>query len=94
MSLIGAPKVQFHDEPTVGLDVVTRRGLFKFFRRLKEISIIISTQRIEEAEVLCDNIAIMLNGRFVVYGTPEYLIAKYGEGYKVMLEYTIDCSTL
>jgi ABC-type multidrug transport system ATPase subunit len=41
----------------------------------------------DEAESLCDNIAIMINGRFVVYGSPGHLKSQYGEGYSISLKY-------
>jgi len=43
----------------------------------------------DEAESLCDNIAIMINGNFVVYGSPGYLKANYGEGYSIFLFHTV-----
>jgi ABC-type multidrug transport system ATPase subunit len=52
---------------------------------LKESSLVLTTHRIDEAEQLCHNIAIMINGRFVVYGTPSHLKEKYGYGYIIKL---------
>ena len=46
---------------------------------------VLTTHRMDEAEQLCQNIAIMINGRFVIYGTPSYLKEKYGYGYIVKM---------
>ena len=48
---------------------------------------ILTTHRMDEAESLCDNIVIMINGRFVVYGSPGHLNDKYGLGYIVKLRF-------
>jgi ATP-binding cassette subfamily A (ABC1) protein 3 len=50
MSLIGCPKVEFLDEPTTGVDPLSRRKLFKMIRSLKDSSIILTTHRMDEAE--------------------------------------------
>ena len=85
MSLIACPSVEFLDEPTTGVDPVSRRSLFKMLKGLQDSSMILTTHRMDEAESLCDNIAIMINGRFVCYGSPGHLKATYGEGYSVVL---------
>ncbi len=70
MALISEPKVLFLDEPTLGLDVLARRELWKVIRQLKgKITIILTTHYMEEAEELSDRIAIMLNGKVAVIGT-------------------------
>ena len=73
MSLIMCPRVEFLDEPTTGVDPVSRRALVRMIRRMKKSSVLLTTHRMDEAEQLCDKIAIMINGRFVAYGTPSYL---------------------
>jgi len=78
MSLILCPKIEFMDEPTTGVDPVSRRALVRMIHRMKKSSIMLTTHRMDEAEQLCDKIAIMINGRFVVYGTPNQLRSKYG----------------
>lgn len=85
MSLLGCPTVEFMDEPTTGVDPYSRRRLFMLLKTFKQSSQIITTHRMDEAESLCDNIAIMINGRFVCYGTPGHLKAQYGQGYTVMI---------
>ena len=75
MSLLGCPQVEFLDEPTTGVDPVSRRSLFKMLKALYNSSLVLTTHRMDEAESLCDNIAIMINGRFTVYGSPGHLKA-------------------
>jgi ATP-binding cassette subfamily A (ABC1) protein 3 len=77
------PAVEFLDEPTTGVDPISRRSLFKMLKHLKESSIMLTTHRMDEAEALCDKIAIMINGRFVCIGTPGHLKQKYGDGYQL-----------
>ena len=88
MSLLACPRVEFLDEPTTGVDPVSRRSLFKMLKNLPDCSLILTTHRMEEAESLCDNIAIMINGRFAVYGSPGHLKTNYGLGYSVSVKYT------
>ena len=78
MSLIMCPRVEFLDEPTTGVDPVSRRALVRMVKKMKNSSVLLTTHRMDEAEQLCDKIAIMINGRFVVYGTPSYLKTNYG----------------
>jgi ATP-binding cassette subfamily A (ABC1) protein 3 len=87
MSLVACPMVEFLDEPTTGVDPVSRRSLIKMLKRLKNSSMILTTHRMDEAESLCDNIAIMINGRFVCYGSPGHLKTTYGQGYSIALKH-------
>ena len=87
MSLLACPRVEFLDEPTTGVDPVSRRSLFKMLKHLPDCSLILTTHRMDEAESLCDNIAIMINGRFVVYGSPGHLKSEYGTGYAINLKF-------
>ena len=74
MAVIGEPKVIFLDEPTLGLDVLARRELWKAVEKLKKNStIILTTHYMEEAEALADRIGIMIKGRLVKLGTLEEL---------------------
>ena len=57
-------------------------------RSLRDSSVLLTTHRMDEAEQLCDQIAIMINGRIVCYGSPSYLMQTYGGGYEVSL--TVD----
>jgi len=61
-------------------------------RQLSDSGIVLTTHRMDEAQELCDKIAIMINGRFVVFGSPNYLMEAYGLGY--MFTITVDTSTV
>ena len=54
-------------------------------KNLKKSSIILTTHRMDEAEALCDTIVIMINGKFVCYGSPVHLKQNYGQGYQVIV---------
>jgi len=74
--LVNRPRVLFLDEPTLGLDVQTRAATWNYIRRLKEeygMTIFMTTHYLEEADALCDRIAIIDHGRIVITGSPEEL---------------------
>lgn len=73
MALIGQPRVLFLDEPTLGLDVLARRELWRTIQGLKgSVTVLLTTHYMEEAEQLADRIAIMIGGRIAAEGTlPE-----------------------
>lgn len=72
MALISEPKILFLDEPTLGLDVIARSELWDIVRALKgKSTIILTTHYMEEAEALSDRVAIMKNGKLVIYETVE-----------------------
>ena len=74
MALISEPRILFLDEPTLGLDVLARAELWELIRSLKEnITIILTTHYMEEAEALSDRIAIMKEGRLIACDTAEAL---------------------
>lgn len=80
MALISEPKVLFLDEPTLGLDVLARRELWKAIEALKgKMTIILTTHYMEEAESLSDRIAIMLGGNIAAMGTLSEIEEKAGE---------------
>ena len=77
ISLINDPKILFLDEPTLGLDVIARKELWKVINTLKgKITIILTTHYMEEAESLSDRIGIMVKGKLVDIGTSKELIKK------------------
>lgn len=79
MALITDPEILFLDEPTLGLDVLARRGLWSAIEKLKgKITIILTTHYMEEAEALSDRIGVMEKGRLRAIGTALELIAKTG----------------
>jgi len=74
MALIGEPQILFLDEPTLGLDVLARHELWETIRAMKgNVTIILTTHYMEEAEALSDRIGIMKNGRLLAVGTVETL---------------------
>jgi len=79
MALISNPKVLFLDEPTLGLDVLARRELWREIEKLKEkMTIVLTTHYMEEAEHLSDRIAIMIAGRIAAVGTLAEILEKGG----------------
>lgn len=75
-ALVHGPKVFFLDEPTTGLDPQARRHLWELIKQVRDkgISVIMTTHYMDEAEVLCDRIAVMDNGKVVAIDTPKNLI--------------------
>lgn len=79
MALISEPKVLFLDEPTLGLDILARRELWKLIRSLRgKITLMLTTHYLEEAEALSDRIGIMKNGELIAVGTVAELNARAG----------------
>jgi ABC-2 type transport system ATP-binding protein len=79
-ALVGDPELLFLDEPTTGLDPQARRHLWDLVDALKHAgrTIILTTHYMDEAERLCDRVAIMDHGRVIALGTPKQLIASVG----------------
>ena len=80
--LIHHPKVLFLDEPTIGLDPQTRAKIWDYIKRLtveEEITIILTTHYMDEAELLCDRVGIIDHGKIVALGKPSDLIRDVGE---------------
>ena len=74
MALIGDPQVLFLDEPSLGMDVLARRELWKVIEELKKnTTIVLTTHYMEEAEALSDRIGIMISGRLICTGTLDEL---------------------
>jgi ABC-2 type transport system ATP-binding protein len=76
------PKILLLDEPTIGLDAQTRRYLWDYLRRVNKgmgMTILLSTSYLDEAEYLCNRLAIMDGGRIIVSGTPEELRRSVGQ---------------
>jgi len=74
--LVNRPRVLFLDEPTLGLDVQTRAATWNYIKRLKEeydMTVFMTTHYLEEADTLCDRIAIIDYGKIIVTGDPEEL---------------------
>jgi len=81
MALLHGPEVLFMDEPTVGLDVGARVGLWEVVKSINRdfgVTVLLTTHYMEEAEALCNRVAIINRGKIVAVGTPDELKAKYG----------------
>jgi ABC-2 type transport system ATP-binding protein len=89
-ALVGDPDLLFLDEPTTGLDPQARRQLWELIERFKEegSNIILTTHYMEEAERLCDRVAVMDHGKMIALGTPRELIASLEAEH--MVEFAID----
>src|SRR5215210_33569 len=79
-ALVGDPELLFLDEPTTGLDPQSRRQLWELIEQFRAggRSILLTTHYMEEAERLCDRVAIVDHGRVIAQGTPRELIASLG----------------
>ncbi len=80
VGLVGDPELLFLDEPTTGLDPVSRRGLWTIIEGLKGRgrTVVLTTHYMEEAAILCDDIVIVDHGRIVARGTPGDLVHSLG----------------
>lgn len=75
-TLINQPKIIFLDEPTTGLDPQARRNLWELIREIRQrgTTVIITTHYMDEAEVLCDRVAIIDSGRIISIASPDKMI--------------------
>jgi ABC-2 type transport system ATP-binding protein len=88
-TLINKPRIVFLDEPTTGLDPQARRNLWELIRKIREdgTTVVITTHYMDEAEVLCDRVAIIEKGRIISLDTPSRLIDNLLEsGFKRKVE--------
>lgn len=89
VALVHDPKVFFLDEPTTGLDPQARRNLWDLIREVRDrgITVIMTTHYMDEAELLCDRVAVMDNGKIIALDTPKNLIdALLKKGFKKKTE--------
>ena len=79
-ALIGDPKLLFMDEPTTGLDPQSRRQLWDIIRQFKDTgrTVLVTTHYMDEAERLCDRVAVVDHGKVIALGSPRELIASLG----------------
>lgn len=88
-ALVNKPKVLFLDEPTTGLDPQARRNLWELIKEIKKkgITVVITTHYMEEAEILCDRVAIMDKGEIIALDSPNSLVKQLIErGFKKKAE--------
>jgi ABC-2 type transport system ATP-binding protein len=82
LSLVNDPELVLLDEPTVGLDASVRRDIYALIEQFRSEgrTVLLTTHYIEEAERLCDRVAIVDQGRVVALGTPRELVQRSGQG--------------
>src|SRR5437868_613404 len=87
-ALVGSPKVLFLDEPTTGLDPQSRRQLWDIIRQFQKSggTVLLTTHYMDEAERLCDRLAIVDHGQIIAEGTPADLIDRLGGHHMVEIE--------
>ncbi|KAH7984994.1 hypothetical protein HPB52_024391 [Rhipicephalus sanguineus] len=89
VALVGLPPLVLLDEPTVGVDVSSRRIFWDALRGLQNvagISVVITTGSMEEVEVVCDRLAIMIDGEFQCMGSLSHLKGKFAQGFTIMVK--------
>jgi ABC-2 type transport system ATP-binding protein len=89
-ALVGDPDLLFLDEPTTGLDPQARRQVWDLIERFKTEgrNVILTTHYMDEAERLCDRVAVMDHGKIIALGTPRELIASIGAEH--MVEFSVE----
>jgi len=92
-ALVGDPELLFLDEPTTGLDPQSRRQLWEVIRdiRSRGRTVLLTTHYMDEAERLCDRVAVVDHGRVIAMGSPAELIARLGGDHVV--EFALDGGT-
>jgi ABC-2 type transport system ATP-binding protein len=86
-AMVHDPKILFLDEPSIGLDPVARKQVWGSIRELKQrtgLTIVITTHYMEEADALCDRVAIMSIGKIAIVGSPAELKASVGQGSAIL----------
>jgi ABC-2 type transport system ATP-binding protein len=79
-ALVHRPRLAMLDEPTAGVDLELRHELWRYLRKLhgeEGLTVLLTTHYIEDAEALCERVALMRAGRIVAEGTPGELIERY-----------------
>jgi ABC-2 type transport system ATP-binding protein len=89
MTLVGDPRIIFLDEPTTGLDPRSRRTMWQIIRNLVAdgVTILLTTQYLEEADQLADRVALLDHGRIIAQGTPDELKRRIPGGH-IRLQFT------
>uniref|UniRef100_A0A1L8DYE0 Putative lipid exporter abca1 n=2 Tax=Nyssomyia neivai TaxID=330878 RepID=A0A1L8DYE0_9DIPT len=94
IAMIGSPDVIFLDEPTTGVDPISRRRIWECIGELKKRkrTIILTSHSMDECEQLCNRIAIMSDGHLQCIGPTQKLKEKYGNGFTLIVKLTKGCS--
>jgi len=89
IALIGNPPVVFLDEPSTGMDPVSRRFMWDFLSStMANRAVILTTHSMEECEALCSRIGILVLGKLKCLGSSQHLKSKHGEGFQISLSLT------
>ncbi len=83
IAMIGEPSVMMLDEPTTGIDPLSRRFMWDVISSMRNTAVLLTTHSMEECEALCNRITIMTEGRLRCHGTAQQLKSKYGHGYTI-----------
>lgn len=96
IAIVGKPELVFLDEPTVGMDPRSRRRTWDIIRELREAgtTVVLTTHLMDEAEMLCDEIAIVSNGKVIATGDPGTLTHSSQQGIDVTFHSDIDLTEL
>ena len=89
LALMKTPDLIFMDEVSNGVDPISRKNLYSYLKRLRETSTLIITHRIDEAEKICDKIAVMCDGVFLDCDDPKNLKEKHGQVFILQVEPTV-----
>ncbi|XP_062579274.1 phospholipid-transporting ATPase ABCA3-like [Saccostrea cucullata] len=83
IALIGDPPILMLDEPTTGVDPAARRQMWNVLSKVRASgrTLVLTSHSMEECDALCTKIVIMVNGRFVCFGSPQHLKNKFAQGY-------------
>ena len=89
LAILHTPKILFLDEPTSGLDPTLSQEVHHLLMKLKEqgVTIFLTTHDMNEATKICDDIALLYQGKIIEYGTPQNVIDKYSEEDKVIIRF-------
>ena len=86
MALLVRPKILFMDEASNGVDPISRKNLYSYLKGVKGMSTLMITHRIDEAEKICDKLAIMVGGHFLECDSPGNLKERHGLVYMLRVE--------
>jgi len=92
LALMKTPELIFMDEVSNGVDPISRKNLYSYLKKLRFTSTLLITHRIDEAEKICDKIAIMADGLFLDCDDPKNLKEKHGQVYILQVEPTVATS--
>ena len=89
MALIVCPSMLFLDEPTIGMDASSRIRLYEFLHKLKDTSILMTSSRTEEIEIMCSKVGVMINGMLVEFENVKELKDRVRGGYTIVFKQSV-----